>query len=729
MRTLVAVAVLVCWAAAVECATFSCSLANAPDQLTLSCTNGNPITSIDFASYGTPTGACPPNGLVSTAGVFSIGQCNAPTSQAAVQAMCLGKSLCSFPTTLSMFGADPCPGLPKSAAVVYSCGTTCAAPPSVSIMSFSTFCSTVSLTWAPTDNCPADSIPLYTARLVKRVTFEARSLVTDLTSVQFEQVALADYFVDVTVACVGATGDPVCVSAPALIQSADGADPLGPVIRPFVCCVDNCDGPVLGDPHFKTLDGCNVDYYLPGDYILAMGAGFSLQSRMCNRNWGWSVNCGVAQQCGTTTIVVRTDQLSATPIIYANNVKQTVSLGVEALYGGGKAVTGGSTVKVSNRLVELWCKPTDKGRFYVRLDVQQANQYFYLDVTMKAHSGIRGARGLIAGRYDNNTYNDIQYRNGTVYSIGKNIDPSTNVLAPYKDATLNKVQSSWAVYGPAESLFAGVPVFGQEGASASWWARPARRRLLQTVATTLGPSEADMAVGRAACKPFITGGGDAPLENAAFDYIAAGKKVDCSLIAPKYNTRPLVVNGVGSTSRRRGLRQSDDLSQPVTVCGAGGDVIRVSGKFDGDLASVAVGGYTARIVKATKRQLYVKTQNFLNAAGVMDLEIGNSDGARLTVFKSVDVKSSYIDDIGAGNETVARGDQLLVTGYFGNKGIKSVRIGGKDCPIVAQTRKQVLITIPDDCPLGTKNVVVRTKACFGDAVLPLGITVVPKGSK
>jgi hypothetical protein len=62
----------------------------------LSC-EGSSISSIDFASFGRPTGNC---------GSFSLGSCHAPSSLAVVQALCLQRSSCSIP--LDAFGTVPC---------------------------------------------------------------------------------------------------------------------------------------------------------------------------------------------------------------------------------------------------------------------------------------------------------------------------------------------------------------------------------------------------------------------------------------------------------------------------------------------------------------------------------------------------------------------------------------------------------------------------------------------
>ncbi len=67
-----------------------------PVQLTCS---GSIIASIDFASYGQPTGTC---------GSYSVGSCHATSSLAVVQSLCLNRSSCSVPMT--SFGPPPCDG-------------------------------------------------------------------------------------------------------------------------------------------------------------------------------------------------------------------------------------------------------------------------------------------------------------------------------------------------------------------------------------------------------------------------------------------------------------------------------------------------------------------------------------------------------------------------------------------------------------------------------------------
>ena len=65
-----------------------------PVELTCS---GSFIASIDFASYGQPTGTC---------GSYSLGSCHAASSLAVVQTLCLNRSSCSIP--LTSFGPPPC---------------------------------------------------------------------------------------------------------------------------------------------------------------------------------------------------------------------------------------------------------------------------------------------------------------------------------------------------------------------------------------------------------------------------------------------------------------------------------------------------------------------------------------------------------------------------------------------------------------------------------------------
>lgn len=75
-----------------------CGTAYENRTVTLACPAGEVITSIDFASYGTPRGRC---------GSFRTGTCNARTSKSVVEAACLGKSSCQVRADDATFG-DPC---------------------------------------------------------------------------------------------------------------------------------------------------------------------------------------------------------------------------------------------------------------------------------------------------------------------------------------------------------------------------------------------------------------------------------------------------------------------------------------------------------------------------------------------------------------------------------------------------------------------------------------------
>ncbi|MCU0661384.1 MAG: carbohydrate-binding protein [Myxococcota bacterium] len=79
----------------------------------LACPAGQTIASLSFASYGTPTGACP--------GGFALSSCHAASSLDKVKASCLAKPSCSVVAGNGVFG-DPCGGTFKKLAIVYACG-------------------------------------------------------------------------------------------------------------------------------------------------------------------------------------------------------------------------------------------------------------------------------------------------------------------------------------------------------------------------------------------------------------------------------------------------------------------------------------------------------------------------------------------------------------------------------------------------------------------------------
>ncbi|KAG6760713.1 hypothetical protein POTOM_033893 [Populus tomentosa] len=69
------------------------------------------ISSIKFASFGTPRGTC---------GSFSHGQCKSTRALSIVQKACIGSKRCSIGASAGTFG-DPCRGVAKSLAVEASC--------------------------------------------------------------------------------------------------------------------------------------------------------------------------------------------------------------------------------------------------------------------------------------------------------------------------------------------------------------------------------------------------------------------------------------------------------------------------------------------------------------------------------------------------------------------------------------------------------------------------------
>lgn len=82
---------------------------------------GGTFSSVEFASYGTPTTEA------GTCTWAHNASCDAPTSVAVVAAACVNKSACSIEVGVSTFGQDPCPGVYKFLAA--SLAGSCSPPP------------------------------------------------------------------------------------------------------------------------------------------------------------------------------------------------------------------------------------------------------------------------------------------------------------------------------------------------------------------------------------------------------------------------------------------------------------------------------------------------------------------------------------------------------------------------------------------------------------------------
>ena len=92
--------------------TVACATADEDSDAALSCPVGYVVSSIDFASYGTPTGDCP---------AFSASSCNATTSVDIVSEACLGLSSCVITASNDVFDEDPCCGVIKNLAIAATC--------------------------------------------------------------------------------------------------------------------------------------------------------------------------------------------------------------------------------------------------------------------------------------------------------------------------------------------------------------------------------------------------------------------------------------------------------------------------------------------------------------------------------------------------------------------------------------------------------------------------------
>lgn len=80
-------------------------------EMHLKCQDGHIMSSIEFASYGTPNGRCQK---------FSRGNCHASNSSSVVTEACQGKNKCDIAISNAVFG-DPCRGVIKTLAVEARC--------------------------------------------------------------------------------------------------------------------------------------------------------------------------------------------------------------------------------------------------------------------------------------------------------------------------------------------------------------------------------------------------------------------------------------------------------------------------------------------------------------------------------------------------------------------------------------------------------------------------------
>ncbi len=90
-------------------------------MLSVACEVGRTITSVDFASFGNPTGVC---------GTYKAGTCVGASALQAVKAACLKKSTCSITIGSSLLG-DGCPGQAKVLDIQVTCMGSGGTPPGV----------------------------------------------------------------------------------------------------------------------------------------------------------------------------------------------------------------------------------------------------------------------------------------------------------------------------------------------------------------------------------------------------------------------------------------------------------------------------------------------------------------------------------------------------------------------------------------------------------------------
>ncbi|XP_020590141.1 beta-galactosidase 15 isoform X2 [Phalaenopsis equestris] len=88
------------------------SLDKTSPEMYLHCDDGYTISSITFASFGTPNGGCQN---------FSEGKCHAQSSSSVVSEACLGRNSCYIAVSITTFSPDPCRGTVKTLAVQAEC--------------------------------------------------------------------------------------------------------------------------------------------------------------------------------------------------------------------------------------------------------------------------------------------------------------------------------------------------------------------------------------------------------------------------------------------------------------------------------------------------------------------------------------------------------------------------------------------------------------------------------
>jgi hypothetical protein len=90
----------------------------------IKCPNGESISSIVFASYGTPTGTA----SICSSGSYTTSSCHATESKSITEKNCIGRSKCTLSARNKIFG-DPCWGIRKWLFVQYRCSPPQIIPP------------------------------------------------------------------------------------------------------------------------------------------------------------------------------------------------------------------------------------------------------------------------------------------------------------------------------------------------------------------------------------------------------------------------------------------------------------------------------------------------------------------------------------------------------------------------------------------------------------------------
>ncbi len=198
------------------------------------------------------------------------------------------------------------------------------------------------------------------------------------------------------------------------------------------------EGTYHGEPHLTTFDGLGYDFQAVGEFVLARGDNFEIQTRYAAIRPGASVGTAVAMRIGADIVGVYAHADDSVSLLI-NGTAVVLEDGQSIPVGGGSAYFDGDNYVVTNEQGEGFTAHILHGR-EIGAILNEVRPFL--------GDGRENAVEGLLGDFDGETTNDLQLADGTV--LGTSL-PSTLLYGDFADAWRITQEQSLFIYGDGES--------------------------------------------------------------------------------------------------------------------------------------------------------------------------------------------------------------------------------------------------------------------------------------